>query len=488
MANIYVVVDDKQDWAPYYPSSNLITFQEYINLPVSENKQAFVINLCRNYKYLSKGYYTSLLAEARQHKVIPSVTSINDLSRKSIYNLQTDDLDPIANKVFEKYPEKISDDFNLMVYFGHTNIPEFQDLAWKLFETFKFPILNVHFAKLKNNWHISTVKPTSIHKLKGRQEDEFAQALEAYDPKVWRKPRAKKKYDYDLAILINPEEKLPPSNKTALKKLIRAAREYNMNATLITKSDLSRIGEYDGLFIRETTAINHHTYTFARNAEKEGLVVIDSPTSILRCCNKVYLQELLQASKIKTPKTIFLDRDHKLTDEVIEVLGFPMVLKIPDSSFSAGVFLAHDMDELKKITEQLFERSVIILAQEYMYTDFDWRVGILNKRPLFVCRYYMSKGHWQIYNHKDSNHVKSGGFDALAVSKTPKKVIQAALKATQAIGDGLYGVDLKEKDGEIYVIEVNDNPNIDAGTEDAFLGDDLYLKIMEEFYDLIDGS
>lgn len=216
--------------------------------------------------------------------------------------------------------------------------------------------------------------------------------------------------------------------------------------------------------------------------------MIDSPSSILRCCNKVYLHELLQASKIKTPKTLLLDKDHKITEETVAELGFPIVLKIPDSSFSAGVFLANNMAELIKTTDELFERSVVVLAQEYMYTEFDWRVGILNKRPLFVCRYYMSKGHWQIYDHKDSEHVKSGGFDAIAVSKAPKKVIQAALKATQAIGDGLYGVDLKEKDGQIYVIEVNDNPNIDAGTEDAFLGDDLYLKIMEEFYDLIDES
>lgn len=484
MANVYVVVDDKQDWEPYYPSSNLLSFRDYINLPPTGDQPVFVINLCRNYKYLSKGYYTSLLAEARQHKVIPTLKAINDLSRKSIYNLRNEDLNQIANKVFAKQ-DRIKDDYNLMVYFGRTSIPEFEDLAWRLFETFPFPILNVHFSKLKD-WHISTVKPTSIHSLKEHQEDEFAKALEAYDSKVWRKPRTKKKYRYDLAILVNPEEKLPPSNKTALKKLIKAAKEYEINAELITKADLARIGEYDALFIRETTSINHHTYTFARNAEKEGLVVIDSPTSIMRCANKVYLHELLQASKVKTPKTLLLDKDYAKAFDKIETLGFPMVLKIPDSSFSAGVYLAHNIDEFRKITAQLFERSVIILAQEYMYTDFDWRVGILNHRPLFVCRYFMSKGHWQIYNHKGEGQVKSGGFEALAVSKAPKKVVSTALKATQAIGDGLYGVDLKEHNGEIYVIEVNDNPNIDAGIEDGFLGDDLYLKIMEEFYDLME--
>jgi glutathione synthase/RimK-type ligase-like ATP-grasp enzyme len=42
-----------------------------------------------------------------------------------------------------------------------------------------------------------------------------------------------------------------------------------------------------------------------------------------------------------------------------------------------------------------------------------------------------------------------------------------ALKAGASIGKSLYGVDVKELDGGFIVIEVNDNPNIDAGLEDA---------------------
>ena len=33
----------------------------------------------------------------------------------------------------------------------------------------------------------------------------------------------------------------------------------------------------------------------------------------------------------------------------------------------------------------------------------------------------------------------------------------------------------------LALIEVNDNPSIDAGVEDAYLGDDLYRRIMGEF-------
>jgi glutathione synthase/RimK-type ligase-like ATP-grasp enzyme len=46
------------------------------------------------------------------------------------------------------------------------------------------------------------------------------------------------------------------------------------------------------------------------------------------------------------------------------------------------------------------------------------------------------------------------------------------------IGAGFYGVDLKEVDDRCVVMEVNDNPNVEAGFEDAVLQDELYLEIM----------
>jgi glutathione synthase/RimK-type ligase-like ATP-grasp enzyme len=50
------------------------------------------------------------------------------------------------------------------------------------------------------------------------------------------------------------------------------------------------------------------------------------------------------------------------------------------------------------------------------------------------------------------------------------------------MGDGFYGVDLKQTPGgDVMVIEVNDNPSIEAGIEDEVLGDRLYDVVMQEF-------
>ena len=55
------------------------------------------------------------------------------------------------------------------------------------------------------------------------------------------------------------------------------------------------------------------------------------------------------------------------------------------------------------------------------------------------------------------------------------------MRAASLIGDGFYGVDLKQVGRSAHVIEVNDNPSIDAGYEDAVLKDTLYERIMEHF-------
>ena len=112
-------------------------------------------------------------------------------------------------------------------------------------------------------------------------------------------------------------------------------------------------------------------------------------------------------------------------------------------------------------------------------TDFDWRVGVLDGRPLYVCRYHMAKSHWQVIQRDASGKTSAeGAVDTLSVAEAPIDIVRAAVRAANLIGDGFYGVDLKRIGRRAVVIEVNDNPNVDAGNEDKILKDALYREIM----------
>jgi glutathione synthase/RimK-type ligase-like ATP-grasp enzyme len=476
MAQTLIVIHRRKDWEAYYPSEQVITFTDYMNsAQVKPASHTRIINLCRNFSYLSEGYYCSLLAEARGHKVIPSVQTLSDLAKRALYRLHLDDFSDTVNKSLQQ--ADISQPIVLKSFFGYTTDKGFNDLSQKLFETFPCPILEITL-RYRKLWEIAGLKPLSPVGLSDPEEGFFAEALDKFSLGVWRKPRSQKAPRYDLAILCDPGETMAPSNKGALTRFVRAGKERGIDCEIISQRDYLRLAEFDGLFIRTTTNIDHYTYRFAKKAEREDLVVIDDSNSILRCTNKIYLADLFRKHKVPAPRTEVLHKDQIPQLSVLGAsLGYPVVVKIPDGQFSKGVEKARDEQELHEICKRLFEHSSLLLAQEFLYTDFDWRVGVLDNQPLFACRYYMVKNHWQIYRH--GKRTDAGGFDTLDTAEVPKPILDAAMRATRPIGDGFYGVDVKERDGKGYVIEVNDNPNIDHGVEDKFLGKELYLRIMD---------
>lgn len=475
-----LLVDDASQWSgdgsghPVAPVRDYLTRGEW-----SESRGLRVVNLCRDTQYHSPGYYASLLAEARGHRVIPSVRTLQDLSRKTIYGPDLAELEKDLDRSLARLGTgERADRFELVCFFGTTEFTDLRPLARSLFEAFPAPILRVELRR-REGWHIASLRAVGIRAVPEERRGEFRAALEEYLGRKWRRPRVQRSARYDMAILHDPDEAFAPSDRRALAHFIRAARKLGMDAELVTRKDLGRIGEYDALFIRETTGVNHHTYRIARRAASDGLVVIDDPDSILRCTNKIYLAELLGRERIQTPKSVILGRDD--LDRAEAELGYPMVLKIPDGSFSRGVFKVRDRTELVQRSRELFEDSELLLAQAYVFTPFDWRIGVIDREPLFACRYHMSRGHWQILNHGARGGAREGAVETLPVEEVPRQVIQTAVRAARLIGDGLYGVDLKETGEGVLVIEINDNPNIDGGTEDAVLGARLYERVMGVF-------
>jgi hypothetical protein len=114
-------------------------------------------------------------------------------------------------------------------------------------------------------------------------------------------------------------------------------------------------------------------------------------------------------------------------------------------------------------------------------------VGVLARRPIYACKYFMVEEHWQVVA-REPGGTKEGASECVPLDRVPKRVVSAAVKAATQIGDGLYGVDVKETRGKALVIEVNDNPSIDAGCEDELLGDALYLEIIRYFRDMLEAK
>lgn len=482
-----IVVDHPEKWPHTFAAAEVISADDYLrDERLSSMRQVRVYNLCDSYEYQTAGYYVSLLATARGHRTMPGVATIQDVKSRSLLRAD-DELEAIVERSLRTIK---SQRFELSVYFGCNLAERHAALSRALFNLFPVPLMRATFAKpsTTGRWRLRSIAPIPVGQIPASHGPFLRQTIENHFARRGPAGRAGRsvRYEHDLAILIDDDERAPPSNREALKRFERAAHQNGFDVEFLQRNDYGRIAEFDALFIRSTTGVNHHTYRFASRARAEGLVVIDDPESIIRCGNKVYLVELAKRLGLAIPRTMVVSSRTPLRD-VVRELGLPCVLKQPDSAFSEGVFRADTRTDLAAGLQRLLSRSDLVVVQSFMPTEFDWRVGIFDRQPLFVCRYFMAEGHWQIYNHGDK-HTVEGETETIAVEHAPREVLELALQTANAIGDGFYGVDVKTFNGRHVLMEINDNPNVDRGVEDAILGDALYDRIMKTLRARVDAG
>lgn len=470
-----LVVDDRFQEQFRAEGFEVLTPMEYIllNGKYLKNKKK-VYNLSSSLGYQEKGYYVSLLALARGDKVFPRPRMIQDLKDKKVQKFISEEMSQVVQTKLHKIK---SESFELSIYFGKNLTPHYDKLAWEFYRLIQAPMFRV-FLEKKDIWIVSKVRILTLPEIIPSHFEFLLQAAKHFLIGNKQSNKIKSKTKYDLAILINEDEEIPPSDKKALKCFEKAFKEVGFKVNFIQNKDHPNIGMFDALFIRETTNVTHHTYRLARNGEMERLVVIDDPDSIVKCTNKVFLEQLLDNLEIPRPKTWIYDI--KAYQAKAPKLNFPCVVKQPDSAFSQGVYKVHSLSDLNDLSEKLFKMTDLLIIQEYIPTDYDWRIGVLNGEVIYACKYFMAKDHWQIINNVNGK-LEEGGFECVDPKFADGIVIKTALKATNAIGKGLYGVDLKQKGDQVYLIEVNDNPSIEYGVEDQFSGQELYNKIAKYF-------
>lgn len=266
----------------------------------------------------------------------------------------------------------------------------------------------------------------------------------------------------------------------SLMRLIQVARKLGHRADFLFRPDMYKIPEYDAIYIRALTDPLNSAYVASRTAELNGIRVIDDPTSIRICCDKVNMYRHLMNRNIAIPETFVIDENDvnvRLATEVIGKLGSPVVIKAPNSSFSMYVEKAARPEEFVTVAKRFLRRADRVIAQRFIQSSFDWRVGVMGGEPLYVCQYVIPKKRWKILTYTPDGKTVYGAVKGVPLEEAPQPLLELAVKAANAVGKGLYGVDLKQTKDDYVVIEVNDNPTINAGDEDQVNGE-LYERLI----------
>ena len=478
-----IVVENPKRWPFDVDGAEVVAARSYLVDPhFAAMRRVAVYNLCRRLGYQTVGYYVSLLAAARGHRPLPSVATVQALSQSTLVRIagQDEDLDREMQRALGRLR---ANEFRLSIYFGRNVARRYDRLCRTLFNQFPAPFLFAKFERDDGEWRLSSVRLGAASEIPEKHRDFVLKRANEYFARPAGPPKPSRSFQYDLAVLWSNDDGSAPSNERAIKRFARAAAREGIDVKTIGRDDYGRLAEFDALFIRETTTVEHHTYRFATRAVAEGLVVIDAPEDIVRATNKVYQAELFLRNGVPAPRTFVVHEGNR--DELIARVGLPCVLKKPDGAFSIGVVKARTEEEVTERLDALLDESELVVAQEFTPSEFDWRIGVLDRKPLFAARYHMARGHWQIIQQKGRSRTY-GKVEAVPSEEVPRRVMEIALQAASLFGDGLYGVDLKEIDGRILVMEVNDNPNLDAGYEDAIRKDDIYDELARWFRTRLD--
>jgi glutathione synthase/RimK-type ligase-like ATP-grasp enzyme len=273
-----------------------------------------------------------------------------------------------------------------------------------------------------------------------------------------------------LGIFVDRKTLANAEQLTALIRCRDVAEEMGHHAEFLFPTDICRIPHLDALFIRTRTDPMNIAYVAARMAAFHNIPVIDDPASIRICSDKVNMYSHLIRHNIAIPKTVFITKKDLTPDcasRLFATLGTPLILKEPSTSFSCRVEKVADPETFFHVARRFNRLSDWIVVQQYVESTYDWRVGVLDGKLLYVCKYTIPPETFKI-QASVNGHIVYCGVESVPEGSVPPGVISLGLAAARAIGNGLYGVDIKNSNGDACVIEVNDNPSIESGEDDCY--------------------
>src|SRR5438270_8591735 len=197
-----IVTDQKQNWFEM-PDATVVTARRYLSEPESGNQGTVrVLNLCRTGRYQGRGYYVSLVAEARGQRPVSDVKTIEDLRSEAFVRALAAEIQPLVQETLHQHE---SERFQLDVYLGkHAT---HQGLAEQLFAKVRAPLLRALFARAEGSWRLDDLQAIGLADIAMQNRVFLLEAVKSFmaEGSVTKRQGAKSGRPR-LAILWDPNE------------------------------------------------------------------------------------------------------------------------------------------------------------------------------------------------------------------------------------------------------------------------------------------
>jgi ribosomal protein S6--L-glutamate ligase len=194
-----------------------------------------------------------------------------------------------------------------------------------------------------------------------------------------------------------------------------------------------------------------------RQFEMQGVITTASADAIETSRDKLRSLQIFSTLGINIPKTVFAKFPKKddIPELIYKVGGVPLVVKLLSGTQGLGVVLADTKSAAKSVIEAFSSLKANILIQEFIKEagGRDIRAIVINDRVVAAMKRQGAPGEFR-------SNLHQGGF-AEAIELSPEQEA-IAVKAAQAMGLGVAGVDLLPSDSGLLVMEVNSSPGLEG--------------------------
>jgi ribosomal protein S6--L-glutamate ligase len=213
--------------------------------------------------------------------------------------------------------------------------------------------------------------------------------------------------------------------------------------------------DFDAVIPRIGTQSTFYGTAVLRQLEMMGVYTPNPSDAVLRARDKLRCLQILASHGLDMPVTVFGDNPDD-TGDVLAMLGEPPhVIKLNEGSQGTGVVLAEKRSASQSVIEAFRGLYANFLVQEFIgeAKGSDLRCFVVGGKVVAAMQRIASPGEFRANLHRGGSAVKA------TLSAEERRI---AIRAAEALGLGIAGVDLLRSARGPLLLEVNASPGLEG--------------------------
>lgn len=230
---------------------------------------------------------------------------------------------------------------------------------------------------------------------------------------------------------------------------------FNSKGMNVYRGNQNLTSNFDAIIPRIGPKITTYGTSLIRQFEANGVYCLNSAKSIIQSRNKLLAQQVLISQNIAMPKTAMAISSDSTEQAIEHAGGLPVVIKPQISSRGENIELATTLEQAKTIISTYQANNQAYLIQQFIKeaNGADIRCLVLGNQLIASMQRQAKPGDFRANIHQ--------GAKAKNIEISPEER-QIAIKASQAFGLGLAGVDILRSSNGPLVLEVNSSPGLNT--------------------------